>query len=275
MANKKNETAEITVVQLQQGQVTFCVLGTSPLIYNAMSEKVRQDLLCPPPKKNAIERATTFKHEPLKEYRNSVYRTRSPDAPTALAFPAAAFKKALASTALDIPGAARTEIARLVWATGDAVEVYGTPQLLCSVVRSSDINRTPDIRTRAILPEWACKVTFTFTRPNLKDQTIANLFAAAGMIRGVGDWRQEKGSGNYGQFTLVGADDPTWTRIVADQQRAQQQAALDEPGYYDSESASLIEWFTAEKARREGTSSQPSTANGKPAKRGKVTTAEA
>jgi hypothetical protein len=24
-------------------------------------------------------------------------------------------------------------------------------------VRSADMNRTPDVRTRAILPEWACK----------------------------------------------------------------------------------------------------------------------
>jgi len=247
---KKAESSEITVVALAQEQVTFCVLGTTPLIYNAMSAKVRQDLLCPPPKKNAAERATTFKHEPFDEYRNSVYTNRKPDTAALLAFPAAAFKKAMASSALDMPGAARTEIARLVWAQGDQVEVYGTPQVLCSVVRSSDIARTPDVRTRAILPEWACKVTFTFMRPNLSAQTVGNLFAAAGVIRGVGDFRQEKGAGNYGQFQLVGADDETWQRIVREQGRKAQQAALAEPAFYDDETRSLLEWFVEEKKRR-------------------------
>ena len=83
-----------------------------------------------------------------------------------------------------------------------------------SITRSADKNRTPDVRTRAILPEWACKLRIAYTKPILREQAIFNLLAAAGLQSGVGDWRQEKGSGSYGAFKLVNADDPDFLRNI-------------------------------------------------------------
>jgi hypothetical protein len=53
--------------------------------------------------------------------------------------------------------------------------VYGVPKVFCAITRSADMNRTPDVRTRAILPEWACRFTVRFEKPILRDQTIADL----------------------------------------------------------------------------------------------------
>ena len=124
------------------------------------------------------------------------------------------------------------------------------PQILLSVVRNSDQARTPDVRSRAILAEWASLFAVTFVTPNLNETAIANLGAAAGLIVGIGDWRPQKGKGNYGQFRLAGADDAAWKRLVDTAGREVQDAALEDPAPYDIDTAELLEWFGAEKNRR-------------------------
>ncbi len=241
----------INIIEIHKEDFTVHLLGTSPLIYNAMSEKAWHELLMPAPKKNAAEKAANLKHDPFLEYRNSVYRSLV-DGPTRLNFPASAFKKALASAALDIPGAAKAQIGRLVWVNGVRVEMFGVPKMLCAITRSADMNRTPDVRTRAILPEWACTLSIQFMRPILKAQTVANLLGAAGFTQGIGDWRQQKGSGSHGQFTIVAPDHPDFVRICKEQGRTAQDAALKDPEFYDDETEKLMTWFTEERGRREG-----------------------
>ena len=84
----------------------------------------------------------------------------------------------------------------------------------------------------------------------MRAQSIANLLAAAGFTSGVGDWRQEKGSGNYGSFKLVSADDPDFVRITREQGRKAQQAAMEDPEAFDAESEELLSWFDVEVKRR-------------------------
>lgn len=248
MAAKKDDS--ISVVEVTKGSITFCVLGSTPLILHRMSEKAKQQLLLPAGRKTAAEKASSMKHDPVAEYRASAYQSVGDDHPTRLLQVSTSFKKSLASAALDMPGAAKAQIGRLTYVEGDYVGIYGTPKLFMAVTRSSDINRTPDIRTRAIVPEWAAFVTITFVKPIMRETVVANLFAAAGIMRGVGDWRPEKGSGSYGQFELVSADDERFKRIVAEQGREAQDKALAEPQPYDSESAEMLSWFKAEANRR-------------------------
>lgn len=262
MGKPKTNTngTEIQILEILEGKLEVCIMGTSPLVYNAMSEKARGELLCPSPKKNAAEKAANLKHNPIEEYRNSVYRNREDVAATRLNFPATAFKKAAAAAALDIPGANKTQIGRLVWIDGQRVDMFGVPQIYCAIVRMADMNRTPDVRTRAILPEWACRVSLRFMKPILKEQTVANLLAAAGYIQGIGDGRQQKGSLSFGQFRLVAPDDPDFVRICAAGGRDVQDAALQDPSAYDEETERLLAWFDDELARRNG--SLKKTTNG-------------
>ena len=249
---QSSDAGEISILEVFQGTFDVYILGVSPFIYNAMSEKARHELLMPAPRKNAAERAANLKHNPIEEYRNSAYVNLDPKAATKLNFPSAGFKKALSSAALDIPGAAKAQIGRLVWTEGDRVDFYGVPKLMCSITRSADMNHTPDVRTRAILPEWACRLSIRFKRPILKEQTVANLLAAAGLTQGVGDWRQQKGSGSYGQFKLVSTDDPDFVRVRKAGGRDAQIAALEKPEFYDDETEKLMLWFDEELKRRGG-----------------------
>lgn len=146
----KPDNTEVFISKVEQSRLTFYILGRSPLIFNRMSEKVRQELLLPSGRKTEATKATTLKHDPLQEYRDSPYRNLSPKAPTRLQLLGSMFKKAMMTAALDIPGAKKSQIGRLLYLVNDRIDLYGRPELFMSVTRSADINRTPDIRTRII-----------------------------------------------------------------------------------------------------------------------------
>lgn len=251
MATPKVEAgSEITIMEVVKGRMDFCILGTSPFICNRMSQKVWFELLAPKGRKTAADKAGSMKHDPIKEFRDSPYRTASPNAPALLAVPTSAFKGAMGTAALRTPGVKKTEIEQLITVDWDDSPLYGIPKVFMAITRSADMNKTPDVRTRAILPEWACKLSVTFVKPILREQAVANLLAAAGFISGVGDWRQEKGSGSYGGFKLVSADDADFNRIISTMGRKEQQAALDEPEAYNEETAEMLAWFDVEIRRR-------------------------
>jgi len=245
------KTEEIQVVQVKRGSVTFCVLGSTPLLYHRLAQKASRELLLPSPKKNRNERETTLKHDPFREYRDSVHATSDPKSPTLLMLPAMAFKCALRNAAVDIPGSAtKAAIGRLAYVQGDSVHVYGVPKIHTTIVRMADMARTPDVRTRACLPQWACKLTINYVKPILNENVVANLLAGAGIMQGVGDFRTEKGKGNYGCFELVDEDDERFQAMLAFG-RKQQVAAMNDPECYDDETAELLGWFSKEAKRRE------------------------
>lgn len=251
MAKSKNTAEEVSdILKVTTGTLECCILGTSPIILNRLSEKARHELLMPRGRKTSTEKATSLKHRPLDEYRASPYTLKSDQHATFLAVLTTAFKSALRSAALDMPGAKKAQIGRLTYIAGEFVGVYGVPKLFMAPVRSADINRTPDIRTRAIVPEWACRLQVTFVQPLIRAQAVANLLAAAGITIGIGDWRSEKGAGNYGQFQIVDANNADFKRIIKTGGRAEQIEAMEHPVCYDDETTELLSWFQDELSSR-------------------------
>lgn len=249
-STKEDDSGTVEILQLQAGTIEFCILGKTPLILNRMSAKVQKDLLYPSPKKNEAERAATMKHDPLAEYRATPYLNRDPKEPTLFHLPTGMFKQAMRTAALDIPGAFKSQIGRLVSMSTTQVNLYGKPTMRSDVVRLAGLNKTPDIRFRACLPEWACKFTLRYVQNRIKPPSLVNLLAFAGIACGVGDNRVEKGANDYGQFEIVGTDDPDWQRIVKTQARKVQELALESPEYYDIETEDLVSWFYEEVRRR-------------------------
>ena len=250
MATKKVTEDTIQIVEMETQTVTFHVLGTTPIICNRMSEKARQQLLLPSGRKTAAEKAGSMKHDPLTEYRSSPYRMPQGNHATELSVLATQFKGALRNAALDMPGAKKSQIGRLTTVESERLELFGVPKIFSSITRSADINKTPDVRTRAIVPKWACKVDITYVRPVLNPTVISNLFATAGITMGVGDWRPEKGSGNYGRWKIVDANDPEFLEVIKTGGKAAQLEALENPEAYDDDTEELLSWFNAETKRR-------------------------
>ena len=256
MAPRKKQEEAVEIMELKTGTFRVRIIGDTPLIYNCMAEKARRDLILPPDQKEKKRRKATgiLKHNPIQEFRGSVYRFREDDNPTRLLFPAGGMKAAIAQAAIDIPGAAKAQIGRLCHIVESDIPIWGIPSLLMSVVRCAGINAAPDIRTRAILTEWCTEFSVQFIRPNLTDKDVLNLIAGAGLIVGIGDFRPQKGKGNFGTFHLAGTgkeEDATFNRIQKSGGRDAQDAALEKPTFYDAETEELMEWFVAECKRRE------------------------
>lgn len=239
-------TVGIVVEPLKMTEVALCILGASPLIYNRMSTKAQRELLLPAGPKNRASRRVELKHDPLSEYRASVYLDPDTSAETRLVFPSPGFKAAAMTAALEVPGATKTQIGRLLSVLGYQVRIFGIPQLFMCGVRQAGMNHTPDIRTRAILPRWATQIRVRYPANSVDPASVANLFAAAGQICGVGDFRQEKGKGSFGLFSLVNEDDSEYQDTLATGGAVAQEAALASPEAFNAESAELWSWFEQE-----------------------------
>lgn len=250
MAIKKAETEGLHIDPLKQGRVTLTLVGMTPLYFNAMSVKAKRTLLLGGGKKTAAEKRE-IKHDPEQEFRDSVYR--QPTGETLLCFPAPGIKGAMATAALETPGVTKTSVQRLIFLPQQRVNVWGRPLLKMDVVRSADMNKTPDVRTRAFLPRWVAEVDIAFVSPTLSTHSVVSLLANAGVIVGIGDFRQEKGRGSFGTFAVTGADGGEWADLIAEvkqEGRLAQEHALAKPEMADDETADLMEILFDERQRR-------------------------
>lgn len=247
--SKKAEPAAtgIRIDPVVKGTVEVAILGVTPLIQHRMAAKAMRELLFPAPTKTRADKAANLKHDPLAEFRDAAEILA--DGPSYLGLRATAFKGALKTAALDLPGSTKAQVGRLVYIEGEYVPVFGIPKVSMDVVRMADAKKTPDVRTRPILPRWAALVRVTFVRPLMDERSILNLINASGVTAGVGDFRQEKGGGSFGQYRIVPPDDAEWLDVMAEGREAQMKAMAD-PEPYDATTAELLGWFTAELDRR-------------------------
>lgn len=240
----------IEVEPLRVGSMEVWLKGRTPLICNRMAAKAMRELLLPRGRKTTAEKQQSLKHDPLSEFRNSM-SVRPGTGPTRVVFASPAVKGAIATAALETKGTSKAQIGRLVWVKNFSCDLYGVPELFMSVVRSADMNKTPDVRTRAIFREWAIPVTIQFVKPQMSEKSILQLLANGGIIIGIGDFRQEKGKGNFGQFEVVTEDD--CQNIVKSGGMKAQDAAIKNPRCFDSDTEELLAWFQAEvQARGKG-----------------------
>lgn len=245
---KASEPTTLHIDALKQGRVTMRIIGNTPMFFNAMSVKAKRSLLLGGGKKTAAEKKE-LKHDPETEFRDSVYRTQH--GPTLLAFPAPGIKNAMATAALVTDGVKKTDVQRLIFLPQEKVSIWGKPYLRMDVVRSADMNRTPDVRTRAFLPRWCASVDFAFVTPTLSVHAIASLLSNAGVVSGIGDFRQEKGKGSYGTFRIVSdEDEELWKELTSTEGRAAQEEGLASPTAYDDETRELWAMLRQERIRR-------------------------
>jgi hypothetical protein len=106
------------------------------------------------------------------------------------------------------------------------------------------MNKTPDVRTRAIFREWCLPATIQFVKPQLSEKAIMQLLSNGGIIVGVGDFRQEKGKGNFGQFEIV--TEVECRSIIKAGGLKQQDSAIKEPKCFDADTEELLGWFKEE-----------------------------
>ncbi len=256
MARKPTRTDDGSLVmpeiKVDIATSSFTLVGTTPLIMHRMSRKVTEELLFPSPKKNTAERAQTLKHVPLDEFRESLYLSREGnDKESILHFPEGGFKQAIAAAALEVPGAFKSQIGRLTSIADTHISIFGIPQVYMCIVRQSGPARTPDVRTRAILPRWACTLRVKYLRNSISDTNIAGLLNMAGIVIGIGDNRPAKGAGSFGQFRIADKTDKEFQSIIKNEGRQAQLKAVAKPQAFDLETEDLLAWFDEELVKRD------------------------
>lgn len=251
MPVKKTDNSPLHIDALKRGRLKLRIIGESPLYYNAMSLKARRELLIGGKRKTAADKVK-IKHNPEQEFKDSIYKMK--DGKTLLGFPAPAIKGAMATAAIETPGITKSSINRLVFIPTEKIAVYGKPYMKMDIVKSAGINQTPDIRTRAFLPNWCAEIDIAFVMPTLTAHSIISLLSNAGTICGIGDFRQEKGKGSYGCFSVHGEDMGEYKDIwddITNQGRAVQQRGMDNPECYDEETEELYDLLVEERELRE------------------------
>lgn len=250
MAAKKEKLVD-EIQPIKTRRLIVNIVGETPFISHRFQTKAWQELLLPSRRKNAAAREASLKHDPVAEFRECLYRNRSPRAQTLFHMPEGMIHGAMAHAAIDLPGAKRASIQRLVSLPKQDMHIWGVPMLKMDMVRNSDPKRTPDVRTRAIFPKWAVKnIIIDYKVDPLNDGEIINLLGAGGIIVGCGDWRPQKGGG-HGKYRVCNTDDVELKSICASGGRVQQLKAYEQPECYDVDTEELLSWFNAEISRRE------------------------
>lgn len=239
---KAKTTTEVQIVEMTKGVIRAVIVGESPMLCNRLSEKTKRTLTGPTGRKTQSEKASSLKHNPVQEFRDSPYwLPKGSDA--LIAVKATAFKGAMMTAALETPGMTKAAIGRRVYVRDEYIPIYGIPKLHMDCVRSADMNKTPDVRFRAILPEWAAIVDIEFVKPLMRAKEVLTLLAGGGMVAGIGDFRPEKGKGAYGRYRLVSETDKDFKRIVKACGYDAQVKAMDDAEPYDDETREMLAWF--------------------------------
>lgn len=194
MAIKSQTAIELPPLNIQQ--VTFNLIGDSPLIVHAWSEKAKRQML-----DKQMKKATKAKEakDPEADYEACFYKTET----GAYGFPAIGVKAAIVS-ACRFVDAKMTVMRGAFHIDCEMLTVVGEPRPREDMVRVG--MGTADIRYRPEFVEWRIPVTVKFNASVISAEQIANLLNAAGFGVGIGEWRPEK-NGSYGRFHVASSEE--------------------------------------------------------------------
>lgn len=197
---KQTQTIELPGIDVRPLRVRL--VGDSPLIVHAWSEKAKKEMLDKQMKRAKQAKAAK---DPLRDYADSLYWLSERPAiltPEGIAegrfgFPVVGIKAAAVSAARFVDGLKMTELRGAFHLQGEMATIQGTPRMREDMVRVG--MGTADIRYRAEFPEWVIETTVRYNANAISPEQIVNLLDVAGFGVGIGEWRPEK-DGSYGMF---------------------------------------------------------------------------
>jgi len=174
MASKEKIEESIVLPKLNIQEMRITLIGDSPLICHAWSDKARKQILDKQQKKARQARAAK---DPQRDFEESLYR--HPEG--GYGFPAVAFKAAAVDACSHVEGITKVQARGAFHIVGELARLDGEP------------------RMRAEFPAWSTTLDIRYNGNVLSMEQIANLFNTAGFAVGVGEWRPQK-DGSFGMF---------------------------------------------------------------------------
>lgn len=212
MASKNVELIEIRPIEIQK--TTIRIVGDTPLIMHAWSEKAKREMLEKQMKKTKAS-AREAKN-PVEDFIRSMYwLTTMPtdmteegfekaiDAGARFGFPVTAFKQAAISAAYRMGWAKdKMSMRGAFFIDGDEnqmLEIHSdTPVMREDMVKVG--MGIADIRFRGEFRNWYADMTISYNKNGQQTlEQIINIINAGGYVCGVGEWRPER-DGQYGMF---------------------------------------------------------------------------
>lgn len=226
--SKKIQSIEVNHMELRTVGIT--IVGTTPLIVHAWSNKAKQMML-----DKQRGKATKTKHEikiPVNDFMNAIYWLDGSQGDfdcdsdeeaeacweTAIAggakfgFPVTGIKQSAIMGArrggLDVVA---TELRGSFFLKGatessttDLAEIVGPPPIMREdMVKVGGMSKTADIRFRPQWNEWQIPLTMTYNvNGKYSLEQLLNCFNVGGFVCGIGEWRPER-DGQMGMYTLL------------------------------------------------------------------------
>jgi len=204
---KKTETV-VELLPLNRQEMEITLVGDSPLIVHAWSQKAKNEILDKQMKKAKAGREI---RDPKRDFLDSMYwitsRPVDQDEAFSLAvsgqarfgFPSTAFKQVAVAQAHKDKGLSKVA-ARSAFHVNlgqELAEITGTPHPREDMVKVG--MGTADIRFRAEFANWSVKLLISYNQSAFSIEQIVNLYNTAGFATGIGEWRAER-DGQSGMF---------------------------------------------------------------------------
>lgn len=217
MTTKKTTSEALEIRALDIQKINVRIVGDTPLIMHAWSEKAKREMLDKQMKKTKTS-ARQAKN-PVEDFIRSMYwLTPMPEEMTEEAFykavedgarfgfPVTAFKQAAISAAYRLGWSKdKMSMRGVFFIDGDEnqmVEIHSdTPIIREDMVKVG--MGTADIRYRGEFRNWYADLTVVFNASgSVGVEQILNIINAGGFVCGVGEWRPER-DGLFGQYHVA------------------------------------------------------------------------
>lgn len=213
----------IELPKLDLQELPIVLIGDTPLIVHAWSEKAKREMLDKQMKK---AKGAKEAKSPEEDFQQSLYRIEG----GGYGFPSVGFKAAAVTACTSVGGITKVAARQAFRVVGeqamvksafngmlmrtDLVRIDGPPpEMREDMVRVG--MGTADIRYRGQFFPWSATIRVLYNANVLSAEQIVNLFNTAGFGVGIGEWRSEK-DGQYGAFHVAtGEETRSLTKVAA------------------------------------------------------------
>ena len=193
---------KVEIPALRLNTLKVRLVGDSPLICHAWSEKAKRQMLDKQMKKAKQAKAAK---DPVEDYADSLYwlserparLTEASIAAGKFGFRVVAFKSAAVDACSHVAEMTKVEARGAFHINGEFVEIEGKPKMREDMVRIA--MGTADIRYRGEFDPWAVTLMIRYNVNVMSAEQIVNLLNVAGFAIGAGEWRPQR-DGSYGMW---------------------------------------------------------------------------
>jgi hypothetical protein len=206
-AAKKAEVATAIVLdKLNVGLLKVRIKGTTPLIVNQFSVKVREQLAA----KHTGEQTDTIQRarDPEAEAKEKLYLTSKGK----YAIPASGLKKAMVTACTSTNKKVRKtfllQALHVIGHEGNLIELTTPGYRVQEDIGRVGPSKSPRPIWRPVFDEWGATFVIRYNKDIITPSQIVNMLNLAGFAVGLCEWRVEK-SGSFGMFEVVSSDEKT------------------------------------------------------------------